>query len=131
MSRVKRKASVVFNLSYHVVWTPKYRRPVLDKDIAARMEEILLEKAEELGITLESIAIQPDHVHLFIRAIPNHSPSYIVNQLKGRTSNVLRKEFPSLRSRLPTLWTRSYFIDTVGVVNEFTIRRYIDEQKGV
>lgn len=130
VTRLKRKPHVVYNLSYHLVWCPKYRRPVLVDEIATRLEEILLEKAEELSVTVESLSIQPDHVHLFIRTEPRHAPQFVVNQLKGISSRRLREEFPSLKSRLPTLWTRSYFVDSVGVLNEFTVRKYIESQRG-
>lgn len=73
--------------------------------------------------------IMPDHVHIFIQANPVDAPHYIVQQLKGFTSNILRKEFPSLKSRLPTLWTRSYYCESVGHISEDTVKKYIKEQK--
>ena len=130
MTRLKRKPHVVYNLSYHLIWCPKYRRPVLVDSVAERLRELLMEKASELEVDVEQISIQPDHVHLFVRCAPTHSPQFLVNQLKGYSSRVLRDEFPSLRSRLPTLWTRSYFVDSVGVVNEFTVKKYIESQRG-
>ena len=72
----------------------------------------------------------PDHLHLFVEADPTLSVAEIVNRFKGRSSRVLRQEFPHLRSRLPTLWSRSYFAATTGQVSEATIRRYIEAQKG-
>ena len=75
--------------------------------------------------------MMPDHVHLFIAADPTRSVAAIVNRFKGRTSRLLRDEFKSLRSRLPTLWSRSYFAATVGAVSEATIRSCIEAQKGV
>lgn len=73
--------------------------------------------------------IMPDHVHLFVKTTPTTSPHFIVQQLKGYTSRVLRQEFPSLKSRLPSLWTRSYYCESVGHISEETIRKYIEEQK--
>lgn len=73
----------------------------------------------------------PDRVHLFVEADPTLCVAELVNRLKGRTSRLLRQEFPALRSRLPTLWSRSYFAATVGAVSEATIRRYIASQKGM
>jgi len=87
--------------------------------------------AAEYGFTVHAMEVMPDHVHLFIAADPTRSVAEIVNRFKGRTSRLLRDEFKSLRSRLPTLWSRSYFAATVGAVSGATIRRYIEAQKGV
>ena len=73
--------------------------------------------------------IMPDHVHLFIKSTPIHAPHFIVGQLKGYTSRILRLEFQSLKSKLPTLWTRSYYIESVGHISEATIKKYIEDQK--
>lgn len=73
--------------------------------------------------------IMPDHVHIFVKSSPVNSPHYIVQQLKGFTSRMLREEFPTLKSRLPTLWTRSYYCESIGHISEDTVRRYIEEQK--
>jgi len=97
--------------------------------IAKRLSELLEEKAKFLDIQIENKTIMPDHVHLFIRSKPTLPPHYILNQLKGYSSRILRQEFPSLKSRLPSLWTRSYYIDSVGKLNEHTIKKYIEEQK--
>ena len=99
----------VFNIGYHLIWRPKYRRKVLTGAIEARLKELLLEKAARLGISIERMEVMPDHVHLFVKADPTFAPHYIAQQLKGYTSFQLRKEFESLVSRLPTLWTRSYY----------------------
>ncbi len=129
MSRWKISKTAVFNLSYHLIWCPKYRRSVLTEEIQKRLSKLLHEKAFELGVEIVEENILPDHVHLFIRTKPIHSPQFIIGQMKGYTSNVLRKEFPKLKSRLPTLWTRSYYVDSVGKLNEYTIRKYVQEQK--
>jgi putative transposase len=130
MSRWKTSSTAVYNLSYHIVWCPKYRRPVLVDKIAERLVELLNQKAKELQVEIVEANIMSDHVHLFIRTKPIYAPQFVVGQLKGYTSRLLRQEFDSLRSRLPTLWTRSYYVDSVGKLNEYTIRKYIDEQKG-
>lgn len=129
MNRWKTSNTAVFNLSYHLIWCPKYRRPVLTERIQKRMLELIDEKATELDVEIVEAKIMPDHVHLFVRTRPIHAPQFIVGQLKGYTSRILRQEFPELKSRLPTLWTRSYYIDSVGKLNEYTIRKYIQEQK--
>lgn len=130
-SRYATNAGAVFSLKYHLVWCPKYRRPVLVAPVDARLKALLAETATEYGMTVHSMEVMPDHVHLFIESDPTRSVAEIVNRLKGRTSRVLRQEFRSLRSRLPTLWSRSYYAGTVGAVSDAVVRRYIAAQKGV
>jgi len=129
MSRWKTSKTAVFNLSYHLIWCPKYRRSVLTEEIQPRLLELLYEKAAELEVEIVEVNILPDHVHVFVRTKPIHSPQFVVGQLKGYTSRILRQEFPKLKSRLPTLWTRSYYIDSIGKLNEYTIRKYVQDQK--
>lgn len=129
-TRYAKNAGAVFSLKYHVVWCPKYRRPVLTPPVDGRLKEVLGEVAADYGMTLHALEVMPDHVHVFVEADPTIGVAEIVNRLKGRSSRILRCEFPSLRSRLPTLWSRSYFAATVGGVSEETIHRYIAEQKG-
>jgi putative transposase len=129
-SRYAKNAGAVFSLKYHLVWCPKYRRPVLTPPVDARLKELVAEVAAEHGMTIHAAEVMPDHVHLFVEADPTLGVAEIVNRLKGRTSRVLRQEFRSLRSRLPSLWSRSYFAATVGAVSEATIKRYIEAQKG-
>lgn len=118
----------VYDLGYHLVWCPKYRRSVLVDEVAERLEELLREKAAEHGWTFASLQVMPDHVHAFIRCTPADSPAYVAQQLKGHTSRLLRAEFPALKRRLPTLWSRSFFAATVGAVSAETVRKYIDTQ---
>jgi putative transposase len=73
--------------------------------------------------------IMPDHIHIFIKCSPIHSPHFIVQQFKGRSSHTLRQEFPFLKTRLPTLWTRSYFAESVGCISEEVVKKYIENQK--
>jgi putative transposase len=119
----------VYNIGYHLIWCPKYRRKVLVEQVEIRLKELLLQKAGDIGVIIETMEVMPDHTHLFVKSTPVLSPHYIVQQLKGFTLHELRKEFPSLKSRLPTLWTRSYYCESVGHISAETIKRYIDEQK--
>jgi len=123
------KSHSTFNLGYHFIWCPKYRRSVLVDGIDIRLKELLNEKATQHGWIIEEMEVMPDHVHIFIKTTPNDSPIFIVSQLKGYSSFMLRKEFPKLKSRLPTLWTRSYFCESVGHISQSTIKKYIIEQK--
>lgn len=130
-SRYAKTAGAVFSLKFHLVWCPKYRRPVLTPPVDGRVKALLAAIADEHGMTIRAAEVMPDHVHLVVEADPTLCVAEIVNRFKGRTSRLLREEFPALRSRLPTLWSRRYFAASVGAVSEATIRRYIAAQKGV
>lgn len=119
--RWKHSNTTVYNIGFHLIWCPKYRRNVLENEIEARLKELLRDKAEEIGVTIEKMEVMPDHVHLFVKATPTMSPHWIVQQLKGYTSRILRQEYSELRTRLPTLWTRSYYCESVGHISEATI----------
>lgn len=129
--RYTTSAHCIYNLGYHIIWCPKYRRKVLVDGIDDRLKELLLEKAADLGVTIEKMEVMPDHVHLFVKGKPSMAVQHVVNQLKGYTSVMLRREFPRLKSRLPTLWTRSYYVESVGHISESTITKYIEDQKKV
>ena len=120
----------MFSLKYHVVWCPKYRRPVLVPPVDRRLKELVNEVAAEYGFLVHGMEGMPEHVYLFVEADPTRSVAEIVNRFKGATSRFLRQEFPHLRSGLPTLWSRSDFAATVGAVTEAAVRRYIENQKG-
>lgn len=128
LSEYCRTAGAVHSLGLHLVWCPKYRRPVLVGSVAVRLKELLRQKATERNWSIEALEVMPDHVHLLVRTGPDASPALVAHQCKGFTSRMLRSEFPHLRSRLPTLWSKSYFAASVGRVSEATIRRYIAEQ---
>jgi len=125
----KSKTSV-HNVAYHLIWCPKYRRKVLIGKIEQRLKQLLKQKAKENDWKIETMEIMPDHVHIFVKANPVASPHWIVQQFKGYSSNILRKEFRELKSKLPTLWTRSYYCESVGHISEDTIKKYIEDQKG-
>lgn len=129
-TRYRRNCGAIYSLKYHIVWCPKYRRPVLEGKIKQRLERLLREKSQELKIEIHEMSISSDHVHIFIESDPVLCVAEIVNRLKGYTSHVLREEFDSLRSRLPTLWSRSYYAGTIGGVSEAAVRKYIENQKG-
>jgi putative transposase len=131
MARYRRNAGATFSLKYHLVWCPKYRRPVLTPPHDVRLKEIMAEVATEADMIVHALEIRPDHVHLFVEADPTLSVAEIVNRFKGRSSRLMRTEFPALRSRLPTLWSRSYYAGSVGHVSADTVQAYIAAQKGV
>jgi len=121
----------VYSCQYHVIFCPKYRRKVLDENIAKRLKELILEKQTEYQYKIIEIEIMPDHVHLLIDCNPKLGINNQIAKIKGYTSNTLRSEFPYLKSRLPTLWTRSKFISTVGSVSLEIVKKYIEDQKNV
>lgn len=127
--RYRKNAGAVYNLHYHFVWCPKYRKSVLIGAVAPALKALLVDKAEELNVQIEALEVMPDHVHLFVSAPPTEAPQHLVNQFKGVTSRLLRKQFPHLRTQLPTLWSRSYYAGSAGAVTDETVKRYIAEQK--
>lgn len=129
VERYRHKVGAVFSLKYHLVWCPKYRKPVLTGAVEIRLKELLAEKAQELGATIHALEVMPDHVHLFLESDPTKAPAHLAAQFKGYTSRVLREEFRHLKSTLPSLWSRSYYIGSVGHVSDATVRRYIAQQK--
>jgi putative transposase len=92
-----------------------------------RLNDLVEYKSKELGLRILAFEIMPDHLHLFVSCSPQMAINQIVFRLKGYTSRILRKEFPFLM-KMPSLWTRSYFVSTAGNVSAETIRRYIDGQ---
>jgi putative transposase len=123
--------SIVYSCQYHVIFCPKYRRKVLVDAVAKRMKELIIEKQEEYGYGVIEMEIMLDHVHLLLDIDPRIGVHPIVGKIKGYTSHTLRSEIPWLRKRLPTLWTRSKFISTVGAVTLEVVQKYIEAQKNV
>lgn len=130
-SEYEHKKGIVFKNQFHVIFCPKYRRPVLVDGVDDRLKEIFQQKAEELEVKIVSMEVMPDHVHLFLSFDPRLGIHQVVKALKGVSSRLLREEFPWLRSRIPCLWTRSYFTCTVGHLGEEAVKHYIEQQKGV
>jgi len=121
----------VFSCQYHVIFCPKYRRKVLTNGIDVRLKEILLSVSEECGFDIIDMEVMPDHVHMIIDCDPEYGILQCVKHMKRVSSITLRREFPRLKSRIPSLWTRSCFISTVGAVSLEAVKRYIDNQKSV
>jgi putative transposase len=120
----------VYLMNLHFVWCPKRRKKVLVGNVAKRLREILEQVAKEKQVKILALEIQPDHLHLFVSISPQMVTHKLVKAFKGRSSNILRKEFPSLL-KLPALWTNSYFVSTAGNVSSETIRKYIEAQATV
>lgn len=120
----------VHHILYHIIWCPKRRRKVLIEEVAERLEQIIRELAQEYGWRIMRLAILPDHVHLFLQSNPYTLPTDIPRLMKGRSSHILREEFPHLM-RMPSLWTRSTFYSTAGHVSQDIIDKYIERQSKV
>jgi putative transposase len=129
--KVKSNGNVTYRCAYHVVWCPKYRRPVLVGEIETRLKEIITEVCAERSAELIELETMPDHVHLLVGVDPHYGVHRLVRQIKGRSSRLLRQEFRSLRSRLPTLWTNSYFVATVGGAPLEIVKQYVADQRNV
>lgn len=127
----KSNNNVVYSCKYHVVFCPKYRRPVLVDGVDSRLEELIAEVAANLRFDVIEQEIMPDHVHLLLEVDPQFGIHKAVKRIKGYSSNVLRTEFPWLKKRIPSLWTNSYFVSTLGGAPLAAIKRYIESQKTV
>ena len=125
----KSNNNVVYSCKYHVVWCPKYRRKVLVGAISERLKELIEQKCSEIKADIIEMEIVPDHVHLLMEVDPQFGINKAVRSIKGYTSSVLRKEFKELTTRLPSLWTNSYFVSTIGDVPLNVIEQYIESQK--
>ena len=123
-------AHLVFSCQYHVIFCPKYRRKIFINELYDRLVEIFAEIASKHQFEIIEQEIMPDHIHLLIDVNPRFGIMQAITRLKAVSSRTLRKEFPSLKTRLPSLWTRSAFISSVGAVTLEVVKRYIEEQKG-
>ena len=130
-TKLKSNNNVVYSFKLHIVWCVKYRRKALEGDIARRLETILRQVCLERNVEIISIEIMPDRCHLLVEVDPQFGGHRLVKLLKGRSSRYLRQEFESLRTRLPSLWTNSYFVSTVGGAPLSVINQYIEDQKSV
>lgn len=125
----KSNNNVVYSCHYHVVFCSKYRRRVLTDGVDERFKQIALQVAQELNFCIAEMEVMPDYVHLLIEVDPRLGIHRAVKRIKGRTSRMLRQEFPKVKSRIPTLWTNSYFVSTTGGAPLKAIKRYIQNQK--
>lgn len=128
---LKSNNNIVYSCKYHIIWCPKFRRPVLIEGVDERLKVILHEVASETRSEIIEIEVMPDHVHLLVEVDPQFGIHRFVKLAKGRSSRFLRDEFPRLKSRLPTLWTNSYAVLTVGGAPLAVIKQYIENQKRV
>lgn len=125
----KSNRTIVYSCRYHVVFCSKYRRKLLADGVDIRLKELTAQVCEKENIELLEMEVMPDHVHLQLEVDPQYGINSAVKQIKGVTSHVLRSEFPWIKSKVPTLWTNSYFVSTEESVPLFEVRQYIEGQK--
>jgi putative transposase len=121
-----------YQIAYHFVWIPKYRRRILVGDVQKVTKEAIETCCTMHGFTLLALETDEDHVHGFVSAPPKDSPAKIVGLLKGYSSKVIRERFPALAKRTGKehLWTSAYYVGTAGTVSAEVIRRYISDCQG-
>ncbi|WP_243447723.1 IS200/IS605 family transposase, partial [Clostridium tetani] len=127
--KYKSNNNIVYSCKYHIVWCPKYRRKVLIGNVETRLKELLIETCADIEVDIIKMELMPDHVYMIIEVDPQFGVHKAIKRIKGRTSKMLRQEFPHLKTKLPTLWTNSYFVSTVGGAPLSAIKQYIENQK--
>lgn len=127
--KYKSNLNVVYSCKYHVIWCPKYRRSVLVKGVDVRLKEIIQTVATEYKSEILELEVMPDHVHLLVEVDPQFGIHRLIKLMKGRSSKLIREEFKWIKSRLPTLWTNSYFVSTIGGAPLEVVKQYIEQQK--
>ena len=125
----KSNNNIVYSCKYHIVWCPKYRRKILVGNVEARLKELIVESCINMNVDIIEMEIMPDHVHILIEVDPQFGVHKVVKNIKGKTSKILRDEFSELKTKLPNLWTNSYFISTIGGAPLEIVKQYIESQK--
>jgi len=127
--KYKSNNNIIYSCKYHIVWCPKYRRKVLLGDVEKRLKEIIQDIAKECKVEIIEMETDKDHIHILADIDPQFGVAEFVKKAKGKSSRLLRDEFRHLKTKLPTLWTNSYFISTVGGASLEVIKQYIENQQ--
>ena len=127
--KYRHETTSVSLLNYHFVWTVRRRKKLLTGRLDDRLKDLIHEAVSDIGGEVIALETHYDHVHLFVNALPKYSPAQLIHKVKGYSSHALRKEYPWLKTKMPSLWTRSYFVSTAGNVSGNTIKQYVEEQK--
>ncbi len=138
ISTVKTGFHCKYNINYHIIWIPKYRKQLLKGKVKMVLIEIIKGICYDNQIDMLALEIKPDHLHLFIGARPIHNPSNIIKRFKGNTSIQLRRVFkdliylnyPKHYKKFKNLWARGYYCGSAGHVSQEQVKRYIQEQEG-
>ena len=131
LARYKSNNNIVYSCKYHVVWCVKYRRDVLNDAVQGELKMIVSEICIKRKSEILALELMPDHMHLLVEVDPQYGIHRLIKEIKGHSSHFLRKNYKHLRTRLPTLWTNSYFVSTVGGALISVIKQYIEAQKFV
>lgn len=127
---VRTNAKVSFQCGYHIVWCTQYRAAVIDEAVGERLKEVVSEVLTEKGAWLVEVKVAANHVYLVVEVAPQLGVHRLVKAMKAASSRALRQEFPSLRSRLPSLWTNSYHVSTVGSpASAAMVAQYVSAQR--
>ena len=122
----------VYNFHYHLIWVTKYRKQVFTTDeLADGMKQILLDLADEKGITIEEMEVMPEYIHLMLSFKPKHAPSDIVKCLKGHSAKRFFQSHPEIREDAfwgGHLWSHSYYMSTLGNMSREVVEKYIRNQ---
>jgi putative transposase len=129
MNKFKSNNNIVFDCKYHVIWCPKYRRKVLIGDVEKRLKEILIDVALDTRCEIIEMETDVNHIHILVSVDPQFGIMKFIKRAKGRSSNLLRKEFKHLRTKLPALWTNSTLVSSVGSVSLEVVKKYIENQQ--
>jgi putative transposase len=132
MSPIKRTSHAVYDLKYHMVWVPKYRKMILGGELAKKLKMTFEEISEKYEFEIDTMEVKDDHVHLFLSAPPRYSPAEIVQIIKSISAKMVFKQFPEVKKELwgGEFWSDGYFVRSVGdKVTSEVIRRYIKYQQ--
>lgn len=127
--KYKSNHNIVYSCKYHIIWCPKYRRKVLVGEVEKRLKEIIIQVANELNVEILEMETDKDHIHILADIDPSFGVMKFIKTAKGRSNRILRDEFSFLKTRLPTLWTNSCFISSVGGAPLEAIKQYIENQQ--
>lgn len=132
MSRYNSAKHCTYLTQYHIIWCPKFRFSVLKDDIAESLKQILLDICNAHQYEIKALEVMPDHIHIFVSVPHTVAPSDVARTLKSISAVKLFqqcKELKQFYARCGRLWSRGYFVSTVGQISEDTVKQYIAEQK--
>ncbi len=123
---------VTYNIAFHFVWCPKYRKAILQGEVAIFVESELRRLCAANHWQIGALNVQEDHVHLFVSSPPSVAPSLIANTLKGITARQVFKHYPEIKKQVwgGSFWARSFYVGTVGDMTEETVKKYIETGQG-
>lgn len=131
ISKYKSNRNVVYSCKYHVVWCTKYRRKLLNKNVQTDLKNIIEYICLQRQCEIVACDIVDNHAHLLVEVDPQYGIHRLIKEIKGKSSRLLRLQYKHLSTRVPTLWTNSYFVCTVGGAPLSVIKKYVENQNVV